>query len=77
MDLSLREIWDYVAKQFPMAAVIFGMSWFYYREMTKKYDKHLADKDKEIDRLVKEKKELQKFFLPPLLRERQEKEDPK
>ena len=64
-------------KDSPTLVVCLLIIWYAFGYITKQHERHLADKDKEIERLVAEKNELQKLFLQNRLSTAQKDDPPK
>jgi hypothetical protein len=59
IDKAIKE----AATQFPTLVICLGIVYFAYSVLSKAHKSHLESKDKEIERLVREKNSLQELVL--------------
>jgi|GEM_PF-4849647 len=62
-DLILRAATDVLDKYGPFSVLLIAFAWYHQKVISELHEKRLADKDREIERLVKERNELQATLL--------------
>ena len=65
--------WDQLLYQSPTLAIFMGMAYLLFKYMKDQHVMTIKSKDDEIERLVKEKKELQRLLFKDLLLSTEEK----